>query len=117
MVKVKVTLDATKIRPLISNRTYKDKDGKDVSIQEVNFELVEVKTPKTIYEKDNMKIVKTHFACSIQTKEEREANTPTNYIGEGFTTIWGSKEIAQPQQTQQSQQQSATFASSDEPPF
>ena len=49
-----------------------------------------LKEPKQIYEKDNMRIMKTHFACAIQTKEEREAKADTVYIGEGFTTVWGS---------------------------
>ena len=71
MAKVQVTLDATKLRNLVSKRTYKNKEGQDVEVQEVKFELVEVKEPKQIYEKDNMKIMKTHFASAIQTKEER----------------------------------------------
>jgi hypothetical protein len=35
-----------------------------------------------------MRIDKTHFACVVQTKEERDAKAPTIYIGEGFSTIW-----------------------------
>jgi len=50
--------------------------------------LVEVKEPKQIFAKDTMRIVKTHFACVIQTKEEREAKADTIYIGEGFTSYW-----------------------------
>lgn len=92
MAKVQVTLDASKLRNLISKRSYKNKDGKEVELQEVKFELVEVKEPKQIYEKDNMKIMKTHFASVIQTKEEREAKADTVYIGEGFTTIWSNAE-------------------------
>jgi len=92
MAKVQVTLDATKLRNLVSKRTYKNKDGQDVELQEVKFELVEVKEPKQIYEKDNMKIMKTHFAAAIQTKEEREAKADTIYIGEGFTTVWSNNE-------------------------
>jgi hypothetical protein len=88
MSKIQVTLDAAKLRNLVSKRTYKNKEGQDVTVQEVKFELVAVKEPKTIYTKDKMRIDKTHFACVIQTKEEREAKAPTVYIGEGFTTIW-----------------------------
>jgi hypothetical protein len=88
MSKIQVTLDATKLRNLVTKRTYKNKDGQDVELQEVKFELVAVKEPKTIFTKDNMRIDKTHFACVIQTKEEREAKAPTIYIGEGFSTIW-----------------------------
>jgi hypothetical protein len=92
MGKVQVTLDASKLRNLISKRSYKNKDGQEVELQEVKFELVEVKEPKQIYEKDNMKIMKTHFASAIQTKEEREAKSDTIYIGEGFTTVWSNNE-------------------------
>jgi hypothetical protein len=88
MSKIQVTLDAHKLRNLVTKRTYKNKEGQDVELQEVKFELVAVKEPKTIFTKDNMRIDKTHFACVIQTKEEREAKAPTIYIGEGFSTIW-----------------------------
>ena len=92
MGKVQVTLDASKLRNLVSKRSYKNKDGQEVELQEVKFELVEIKEPKQIYEKDNMKIMKTHFASAIQTKEERESKSDTVYIGEGFTTIWSNTE-------------------------
>jgi hypothetical protein len=88
MSKIQVTLDAQKLRNLVTKRNYKNKDGQDVELQEVKFELVPVKEPKTIFTKDNMRIDKTHFACVIQTKEERNAKAPTIYIGEGFSTIW-----------------------------
>ena len=88
MSKIQVTLDAQKLRNLVTKRTYKNKDGQDVELQEVKFELVAVKEPKTIFTKDNMRIDKTHFACVVQTKEERDAKAPTIYIGEGFSTIW-----------------------------
>ena len=92
MGKVQVTLDASKLRNLISKRSYKNKDGQEIELQEVKFELIEVKEPKQIYEKDNMKVMKTHFASVIQTKEEREAKADTVYIGEGFTTVWSNTE-------------------------
>ena len=92
MSKIQVTLDATKLRELVSKREFQNKAGETVQVQEVKFELVEVKEPKTIYTKDSMRIDKTHFACVIQSKEEREARADTIYIGEGFTTIWSSHE-------------------------
>ena len=90
MSKIQVTLDAVKLRNLVSKRNYQNKNGEQVELQEVKFELIEVKEPKQIYEKENMRIMKTHFACVIQTKEQREAKADTIYVGEGFTTIWGS---------------------------
>ena len=88
MAKIQVTLDATKLRNLVSKREYQNKQGETVQLQEVKFELIEVKEPKEIFKKDNMRIMKTHFASVIQTKEEREAKVDTIYIGEGFTTFW-----------------------------
>lgn len=90
MGKIQVTLDATKLRGLISNREYVNKDGETIKLQEVKFEMVEVKEPKTIFTDKNgaYRIDKTHFACVIQTKEQRESKEPTVYIGDGFTTTW-----------------------------
>jgi hypothetical protein len=90
MSKIQVTLDATKFRNLVSKRTYQNKQGEQVEAQEVKFELVPMKeeNQKVIYEKDNLSIVKTHFAVAIQTKEEREAKKEAFYIGEGFTKVW-----------------------------
>lgn len=93
MAEIQVTLDASKLRNLVSNRAYKNKEGQDVQVQEIKFKLVEVKEPKTIFTSDKYKINKTHFACVIQTKEEREAKADTIYIGEGFTTIWNADNV------------------------
>lgn len=88
MSKIQVTLDATKLRNLVSKREYQNKQGETVQVQEVKFELVPVKEPKTVFTGKGFKLDKTHFACVIQTKEEREAKAETIYIGEGFTTVW-----------------------------
>lgn len=93
MAEIQITLDASKLRNLVSNRAYKNKEGQDVQVQEIKFKLVEVKEPKTIFTSDKYKINKTHFACVIQTKEEREAKADTIYIGEGFTTIWNADNL------------------------
>jgi hypothetical protein len=90
MSKIQITVDASKLRKLVSKRSYQNKQGEQVELQEVKFELVPIKeeNQKVLFEKDNLQIVKTHFAVAIQTKEEREAKTPPNYIGEGFTQVW-----------------------------
>ena len=93
MAEIQVTLDASKLRNLVSNRAYKNKEGQEVQVQEIKFKLVEVKEPKIIFTSDKYKINKTHFACVIQTKEEREAKADTIYIGEGFTTIWNADNV------------------------
>ncbi|HJS00519.1 MAG TPA: hypothetical protein VJ780_06260 [Flavobacterium sp.] len=92
MSKITITLDATKLRNLVTKREFNAKDGTQMQVQEVRFELVPVKEPKTIHEGSGYKLQKTHFASVIQTKEEREANAETVFIGEGITTIWEEKE-------------------------
>lgn len=88
MSKITVTLDAVKLRDLVSKRTFTNKEGQEMQVQEVKFELVPVKEPKIIYEGNGYKLSKTHFASVIQTKEERESQAETIFIGEGITTIW-----------------------------
>jgi len=92
MSKITITLDATKLRNLVTKREFDAKDGTKMQVQEVRFELVEVKEPKIIFEGSGYKLQKTHFASVIQTKEERESKAETVFIGEGITTIWDQKE-------------------------
>ena len=85
MKKTQITLDASKLRSLITEREFKNKEGKTVKIQEIKFDLVEMDSSKhkVVYSNDTIEIVKTSFAVQQQTKEERAAKTPPNYIGEG----------------------------------
>lgn len=91
MSKITITLDATKLRNLVTKREFDLKEGIKMQVQEVRFELVEVKEPKIIFEGNGYKLQKSHFASVIQTKEEREAKAETIFIGEGITTIWDQK--------------------------
>lgn len=88
--KIQVTLDASKLRTLVSSRSYKNKEGQDVTVQEVKFDLIEMKeeSKKSVYEHDKFSLIKTHFAVARQTKEEREQNAPAVYIGEGISQVW-----------------------------
>jgi len=73
MSKITITLDAAKLRNLVTKREFNAKDGTPMHVQEVRFELVPVKEPKIIHEGNGYKLQKSHFASVIQTKEEREA--------------------------------------------
>jgi uncharacterized protein YcbX len=85
MKKTQITLDASKLRNLITEREYKNKEGKTVKVQEIKFDLVEMDAEKhkVVFSNDKMEIVKTSFAVQRLTDDERAAKTPTNYIGEG----------------------------------
>ena len=97
MQKLQVTLDAAKLRDLVSARNYTNKEGEEITIQEVKFDLIELKEDhkKKIYDHAKYSLIKTHFAVAQQTKEEREANIPPNYIGEGITQVWKNDYTAQ----------------------
>ena len=86
--KIQVVLDTAKLKGLSTNRTWKNKDGEEITTKELKFELVEIKEPKIIFSADKYDLVKTHFAAALQTKEEREAKTPSVFIGDGITTVW-----------------------------
>ena len=88
--KVSVTLDASKLRNLVSSRKYKNREGAEVEVQEVKFDLVEMKeeSKKEVYNAEKYTLVKTHFAVAQQTKEERDANKDPVFIGEGISIIW-----------------------------
>jgi len=88
MSKITITLDTSKLKGLSKDRTFNTRDGQAVTVKELKFELVEVKEPKTIHSAEKYDLVKTHFAAALQTKEQRDANEPTLYIGEGITTVW-----------------------------
>lgn len=92
MSKITITLDATKLRDLVSKREFESKDGVKMQVQEVKFELIEVKEPKIVFEGSGYKLQKTHFASVIQTKEERESKAETVFIGDGITTLWEERQ-------------------------
>ena len=91
MPKIEVILDAVKLRNLVSKRSFTNKEGLEVELQEVKFELVEVKEPKVLVSGSWGRRVKTHFAAAIQTKEQRDAKEPTVYVGEGHTVYFNTQ--------------------------
>lgn len=107
MPKIEVILDAVKLRNLVSKRSFTNKGGLEVELQEVKFELVEVKEPKEIVSGAWGRRVKTHFAAAIQTKEQRDAKEPTVYVGEGHT-VYFANQTDSPAPAAPVQQQSET---------
>tara|TARA_R110000868_G_scaffold81808_2_gene231339 strand:- start:906 stop:1265 length:360 start_codon:yes stop_codon:yes gene_type:complete len=116
--KISVSIDADKARELLSNRSYKDKSGKEVAIKEIKFDLVEMKqeSQKVVYDAEKFQLVKTHFAVKQQTKEERENKTDVLYVGEGVSQVWKNEAgSARPQTSFQAAPQAAIEA--DDLPF
>ena len=99
--KVSVTLDAQKLRGLVSKRNYTNQQGENVEVQEIKFDLIEMKpeSHKVIYSHEKFDLIKTHFAVQQQTAEDRANNTPVNYIGEGISQVWKNETPANSEPT------------------
>jgi len=112
--KIQVVLDATKLRNLVTKRAYTNKDGQEVKLQEVKFDLVEMKeeSQKEVYNAEKYTLVKTHFAVAQQTKEERESNADPFFVGEGISMIW--KNDTSNSETKKEETQTSVEAKSEE---
>lgn len=91
MEKTTLTIDLTKIdKSRIETRTYTNREGVEVTVKEYKLDVVPLKQPRalkkgdgTLIAGDTWQLMETHFACESQTKQEREANKETVYIGKG----------------------------------
>lgn len=90
--RITITVEASKLRELIYEEKFTGKDGVERSVQKVKFEIISVKEPKEIYNAEKFKLMKTHFASVIQTKEEREDKADTVFIGEGVSMVWKNED-------------------------
>lgn len=90
--RITITVEAAKLRGLIYEEKFTGKDGIERSVQKVKFEIIAVKEPKEIYNAEKFKLMKTHFASVIQTKEEREDKADTVFIGEGVSMVWKNED-------------------------
>jgi hypothetical protein len=90
--KITVSIDTEKTRQLVVNDTYKNKEGVEVKVQRIKFELIEMReeSQKVIYDHEKFQLIKTHFAVKPQTKEERAAKADAVFVGEGVSQVWKS---------------------------
>lgn len=97
-------------KKLLETRTYKNKDGEEVKLTEIVFELIDLKPEKqkTIYSHEKFDLVKTHFAVKRQTKEERDAKADTLFVGEGISQIWKGGNSAQDKKAESDKQADET---------
>ena len=95
---IKVSVDTDKAREILVKSTYKTKDGREVEVQRLEFELIEKKdeNKKVVYDSEKFQLVKTHFAVKPQTKEERAAKAETVFVGEGTTLVWKDGGVTNP---------------------
>ena len=88
MQKISITivfkkLDKTRLIP----NTYENREGEVITESNYKLDLVPLKEPKLIKEGDTWKLMKTHFATNAATKEEREAKTKMDIVGDGVMFV------------------------------
>lgn len=84
--KVSITLDVSKFnKSKIVERKYTNNAGVEVVEKNYKVDLVPLTNTRVIKETPNYRMIKTHFVCEQQTKEERGAKVPLVYVGDGIT--------------------------------
>ena len=92
---MKLKLDLTKIdKSKIIERSYTNREGKNVVVKELSLETIALKVPQPILNKEKQpvegatwKLMKTHFVCHEQTKEEKEQRVESKIVGEGVSFV------------------------------
>ena len=87
MQKVSITVDLNKIdKSRIVERKFTTKDGQEVTAKEYKMDVVPMKPEnhKTVASGDGWAMVKKFFVADSATKEERAAQTKTQFLGEGI---------------------------------
>ena len=83
MEKLSITIDVSKIdKNKIISRTFQNKAGETITVKELKLDIVPLKETKLLKDGDTYQLYKTHFVAFPQTKEEREAKTPSVFLGE-----------------------------------
>ena len=100
MQKISITIDLTKIdKTRIVERKYTNAAGVEVVAKDYKMDVVEVKPEnfKTIASGDTWALVKKFFVADSPTKEERAAQTKTNFVGDGVVFVdLQTQDTAQP---------------------
>lgn len=82
-MKLTITLDLNKIdKKRIIKREYTNKQGEIITCLDYKIDLMESKESKVIKEGDSWKLVKDHYVIESATKEEKEAKTKMNIVGD-----------------------------------
>lgn len=86
MQKLKLQIDVTKIdKTQIKERTYINKGGVEVTVKDLNLEVIPLKDKKVIKETDKGIMYKTHFVAHQSTKNEDGSYNNGAIIGDGIT--------------------------------
>jgi hypothetical protein len=86
MQKINLTIDVTKInKAKIIPRTYINKGGVEVTVKDLNLEVVPLKEKKFIKETPKGNLYKTHFVAHKSIKNEDGTYENGEIIGDGIS--------------------------------
>lgn len=86
MQKLKLQIDVTKIdKTQIKERTYINKGGVEVTVKDLNLEVIPLKERKFIKETEKGSLYKTHFVAHQSTKNDDGTYENGAIIGDGIT--------------------------------
>jgi hypothetical protein len=82
--KISITVDVKKLdKSRMVERTYKNKEGADVTVKDLKLDIIPLKEPRFVTEGAGWKLMKVAFITETPTQEEREAKTKMNIVGDG----------------------------------
>jgi hypothetical protein len=83
MQKLRLKIDVSKIdKSKLIERTYTNKEGKEVTVKEMIFDCVEMREPQVIPTQGNFILKKTHFIAYPSKKLDDGTYEETKYVGE-----------------------------------
>lgn len=83
MRRITISIDLGKLdKSRIQKRTY-EKNGQQITVNELKLDVIEVAEPKVLKEGDTWRLVKSCFVAETPTKEEREGRVKTAIVGDG----------------------------------
>lgn len=98
MNKLKLQIDVTKIdKTLIVDRKYTNKEGVEVTVKDLNLEVIPLKEKKVIKETDKGIIYKTHFVAHASTKNDDGTYNNGAIIGDGISFEFKDTQSVPPQ--------------------
>jgi hypothetical protein len=85
MKKLSLSIDVSKLdKSRIKARTYTNNKSEQVTEQNIDVEVLPLKTAKILKQTSEYVFSKTHAVVLKQTKEEKAAKVPYIYVGSGF---------------------------------
>jgi hypothetical protein len=83
--KISIVVDTKKLdKTRIKERTFKNREGVEVVSKELKLDIIPLKEKRVVASGQGWKLLKVAFVAETPTKEESQAMTKTNIVGDGL---------------------------------